>query len=173
MPGQDRLLDEILGKHRLPQAVRRDKDDVLAFGQEVEGEDAFDRGPMNLFGPVPLEISHHLEAAEARVSQPALHAQSRPGVEFGLDEVLEQDDRAPALLCRAGDEIIQLVGGVEEAELPQVITQGRRDRIGGGHRRTPTDAASDRDPGPGADRVTPRAWAASVPAGAGGFPKYG
>src|SRR5262249_1120659 len=23
------------------------------------------------------------------------------------------------------------------------------------------------------DRVTPRAWAASVPAGAGGFPKYG
>jgi hypothetical protein len=130
MPGQDRLIDEILGKHRLPQAVRRDKDDVLAFGQEVEREDAVDRGPMNLFGPVPLEVGHRFEAAEARVSQPALHALSRPGVEFGLDKVFEQDDRAPALLCGARDEIIQLVGGVEEAEVPEVITQGRRDWIG-------------------------------------------
>lgn len=126
MPGQDRLIDEIFGKPRLPQPVRCDKDDVLAFGEEVEREDAVDHEPMNLFGPVPLKISRHLEAAEARVFQPTLHALSRPGIEFGLDELLKQDDRAPAFLRRAGDEIIELVGGVKEAEVPQVITQHRR-----------------------------------------------
>ena len=64
MPGQDRLIDEILGKQGFPEPVRRDKDDVLAFRQEVEREDAFDRGPMDLFGPVPLEVGQQLELAE-------------------------------------------------------------------------------------------------------------
>jgi hypothetical protein len=110
--------------------VRRDKDDVLAFGQEVEREDAVDRGPMNLFGPVPLEVGQQLEAAEAGVFQPTLHALACLRVEFGLDELLEQDDRAPAFLGRPGDEIIELVGGVDEAEVPELIRQGRRDQIG-------------------------------------------
>jgi hypothetical protein len=47
----------------------------------------------------------------------------------GLREVFEQDDGTPALLRRAGDEIIQLGRGVDEPELPQVVTQGCRDRI--------------------------------------------
>ena len=123
-------MDEILREQGLPQAVRRDKDDVLAFGQEVEREDAVDRGPMNLFGPVPLEVGQHLEAAEARGLQAAFDALAGPGVEFGLGELLEQHDRAPAMLRRAGHEIIELIGRMDEAQVPQVITQGRRDRIG-------------------------------------------
>ena len=63
---------------------------------------------MDLFRPVPLPIGHRLEAAEARVSEPAFDALARAGVELGLDEVFEQDDGTPALLRRARDEIIQL-----------------------------------------------------------------
>ena len=40
--GEDRLVDEILGDHRLAEAVRRDDDHVLALREEVEGEDALD-----------------------------------------------------------------------------------------------------------------------------------
>src|SRR3990172_8100056 len=108
MPGQDRLMDEILREHGLAQAVRRDKDDVLAFGEEVEGEDAADRGPMDLFGPVPLEAGQNLEAAEASGLRPAFGAVACACVEFGVGELLEQHDRAPAFLRRAGDEIIEL-----------------------------------------------------------------
>jgi hypothetical protein len=64
------------------------------------------------------------------IFQPTLDALARLRVEFGLDELLEQDDRTPAFLGRTGDEIIELVGGVDEAEVPKLIRQGRRDQIG-------------------------------------------
>ena len=98
--------------------------------EKVEGEDALDGGPMDLLRPGPFEIGHRLEAAEARVSEPAFDALAQAGLEFGVDEAFEQDDGTPALLRRARDEVIQLGGGVDEPELPQVITQRRRDRIG-------------------------------------------
>ena len=85
---------------------------------------------MDLLRPVPFEIGHRLEAAEARVLEAAFDAVPGAGLEFGLDEAFEQDDRTPALLRRARDEVIELRGGVGEPELPEVITQRRRDRIG-------------------------------------------
>jgi len=35
--GEDGLVDQILGEHRLAEPVRGDDDDVLALGEEVEG----------------------------------------------------------------------------------------------------------------------------------------
>ena len=81
-------------------------------------------------GHVPFEIGHRLEAAEARVLEPAFDALAQAGLEFGLDEAFELDDGTPALLRGARDEVIELGGGVDEPELPQLITQRRRDRIG-------------------------------------------
>ena len=43
------------------------------------------------------------------------------GLELGLGQVFQLYDRAPALLRDAGDEIIELAGGVEQAELPQFV----------------------------------------------------
>ena len=80
--------------------------------------------------PRPFEIGHRLEAAEARVLEPPLDALPQAGLEFGLDEAFELDDGTPALLRGAGDEVIEVGGGVDEPELPQLITQRRRDRIG-------------------------------------------
>jgi hypothetical protein len=123
-------MDEIFGKHGLPQAVRCDKDNVLAFGEEIERQNAFDRGPMNLFRPLPLEVDQHLEPAETRVSQPALDSLPRSRLTFGLDELLEQHGRAPAFLRCPHDEIIQLAGGMEQPELSQLITRGRGNQFG-------------------------------------------
>jgi hypothetical protein len=69
VPGQDGLVDEILGEHGLSETVRGDDDDVFALREEIEGQDAFDRRPMDVRGPLPFEIGHRFEAAEARVLQ--------------------------------------------------------------------------------------------------------
>ena len=110
--------------------MRGDDNDVLSFREKVEGEDAFDRGAMDLFRLVPFPISHRLEAAEARVSEPAFDTLLQTGVELRLGEMFEEDYGTPALLCGARDQIIQLGGGVDESELPQVVSQRRRDRVG-------------------------------------------
>ena len=114
---------------RLAQPVRGDDDDVLALRQEVEGEDALDGRAMDLGRPGPFEIGQRLEAAEARVAEPPFDAVAQAGGEFGLDEMFEQDDGTPALLRGARDDVIEIVGRVDEAELAQLITQRRRDRI--------------------------------------------
>ncbi len=71
-----------------------------------------------------------MKRPEARVSEAALDAVPQAGLELGLDEAFELHDGTPALLRGARDEVIELAGGVDEPELPQLITQRRRDRIG-------------------------------------------
>jgi len=130
MPREDRLVDQILGEHRLAEAVRRHDDHVFPLRQKVEGQDALDGRAMDLGGPRPFEIRQRLEAPEARVLQAPFDTLPEAGLEFGLDEAFELDDGTPALLRGARDEVIQVGGGVDEAELAQLITQRRRDRIG-------------------------------------------
>ena len=77
-------MEKIFREHRFPQSLRRDKNRVLALGHEVERQDAFDRGPMDLFRPVPVPVRHRPEAAEAGVFQPAFHPAAGAGLEFGL-----------------------------------------------------------------------------------------
>ena len=84
---------------------------------------------MDLGRPGPFEIGQRLEAAEARVAEPTFDAVAQAGGELGLDEVFEQDDRTPALLGGARHDVIEIGGRVDEPELPQLITQRRRDRI--------------------------------------------
>lgn len=66
MARQHRLVQQILGQHGLAEALRRDEDDVLALGDEVEREDAVDGGAVELLGPVPFEVREGFEAAQAR-----------------------------------------------------------------------------------------------------------
>src|SRR5712691_4385452 len=108
--GEHRLVDEVLGEHRLAEALRAHEDDVLPLGEEVERENALEGGAMELLGPRPVPIRHRFEAAEARVAQLAFDAPADARVHFGLGEGFEQDDGTPALLRRAGDEIVQVVG---------------------------------------------------------------
>src|SRR5712691_12933851 len=63
--GEDGLMEEILRDHRLPEALSGHEDRVLALGDEVERQDAFHAGAMDLLGPGPLKIGHGLEATDA------------------------------------------------------------------------------------------------------------
>jgi hypothetical protein len=54
----------------------------------------------------------------------------RKSSELGLDEAFELDDRTPALLRGARDEVVEVRGGMGEPKLPQLVTQRRRDRVG-------------------------------------------
>ena len=85
---------------------------------------------MELGRPGPFEIGQRLEAAEARITEPAFDPLMEAGGEFGLRELFEQDDGTPALLRGARNQIIELGRRVAEPQLAQVITQRRRDRVG-------------------------------------------
>jgi len=87
-------------------------------------------GRWSWVGQGPFEIRQRLEAPEARVLQATFDALVEAGLEFGLDEAFELDDRTPALLRGARDEVIEVAGGVDEPELLELITQRRRNRIG-------------------------------------------
>ena len=128
--GEDGFVHEILGEHRFAEAVRGDHDDVLALGQKVQRQDAFDRRPMDRLGPLPLPISHRLEAAQVGVSQAAFDALPQARLQFGMDQAFELHHGTPTLLRRPRDKVIQFDGGVDEPELSELVTQRRRHRIG-------------------------------------------
>ena len=107
-PARTAWWTQILGEHGLAEALGGDQDDILALGDEVEREDALDGRPMDLLRPGPFEIGHRFEAAEARRLQPAFDARRARASSSACDEGVEQDDRTPALLRRARDEIIEV-----------------------------------------------------------------
>ena len=46
--GEDRLVQQVLGQHRLAEPLRGDEDDILALRDEVEREDPVDGGPVQI-----------------------------------------------------------------------------------------------------------------------------
>ena len=66
--------------------------------------------------PGPVEGVHRGEAAEAAAEEATFEAALGPGLLFAVDEVFEQLGRAPAALGGQGDEVVQVGGGVVEAE---------------------------------------------------------
>jgi hypothetical protein len=122
---QDRLVDEILGDHRLAEPLCADEDETLGVGEKVEGEDTLDEGPVDLLGPVPLEIGDGLEAAQPGALEAALQAAPGAVLEFGGRERFEERDGRPAVFGRAREQIVEVVGDAGEAQATQVITQGR------------------------------------------------
>ena len=95
--GEDSLMGDVLRQHCLSQALRAENHDVLAAGEEVEREDAFEGRPVQRGGPVPVPVGERLEASESGALEPALDAAALFFFEFGGDDVLEQDGGAPAL----------------------------------------------------------------------------
>ena len=136
--GEDGLMGDVLGQHRLSEAVRTDEDDIVAAVEEVEGEDALEGGSVQCGGPIPVPVGEWLESSESGALEPALDTAAVLFFEFVGDDAFEQDGGAPALAGGRGDEVVELVGGVAETEAPEVSLQRRRrGRVVRGHRRTP------------------------------------
>lgn len=56
MSGEDGLMGEVLGEHRLAEALGFDEDAVLAAAEEVEREDAFEQRAVERGWPVPIPV---------------------------------------------------------------------------------------------------------------------
>jgi hypothetical protein len=120
----------MFGDHGLPQALGRQQNHVLALGHTLEGQDAFDAGAMDLFGPGPLKVGHRLKPADPGLFQPPFDALPGAGVEFAPSHGVEEGHRTPALLRGPRHEIVEIGRGLREAQLAELLRQRRRDRIG-------------------------------------------
>ena len=98
MTREDRLVRDVLGDHRLAQALGGDQDEVAAGGEEVEAERGLDDGAVDGGGPGPVEGVHRGEATEATAEQAPLEAAAGAFLLLDLDEVLEELGRAAAAL---------------------------------------------------------------------------
>ena len=125
---EHRLVQQVLGQHGLAESLRRDEDDVLALGDEVEREDAIDGGAGEVLGPVPFKVRERLEAAQARGLELAFESPVGAGLEFRVRDRFEQDRRTPARAGGPREQIIEAVGGMGEREPAQIRGQGRRRR---------------------------------------------
>ena len=122
--GQDDLMDDVLGEHRLAEALGTDQEDVLGAVEEVEGEDPFERGPVECGRPVP--VGDRFEAAETGGGEPAFDTAAPALLEFGSHHVLEERGGTPALAGGAGDHVVEVVGRAREPEASEVTRQARR-----------------------------------------------
>ena len=98
---------DILGDHGFPQAIAADDHAVAGFGEEVQGEGAFDQRAIDLLGPLPIEVSQGFKAAETGLSQAAFEAAAGQVFGFGAGDFFQQLTGRPALGGGAGEEIIR------------------------------------------------------------------
>jgi len=130
MPREDGLVGDVLGDHRFAEPLGGDEDAVAAGGEEVEVQRGFDGGALDARGPAPVEGLHGGEAAEAAAEQAAFEAAAGALLLFDIGEMLEELGRTPAAFGREGDQVVQVLGGVMQAEELQGVSEG-------GHRGAP------------------------------------
>ena len=82
MPGEDGLVGDVLGDHRLAEALRGDEDEVAGRGEEVEAERGLDGGAVDAVRPGPVEGVHRGEAAEAAAEEAPFEAAPGPVLLF-------------------------------------------------------------------------------------------
>ena len=130
MAGEHGLVGDVLGDHGFAEALGGDEHAVAAGGEEVEVERGLDGGPVDPRGPRPVKGVHGGDAAEAAAEQPALEAATGALLLLDVGEVLEELGRTPAAFRGEGDEVVQVLSGVVQAE----ELEGVRKRS---HRATP------------------------------------
>jgi hypothetical protein len=129
-PARTAAWADVLGNHRLAEALGGDEDDVAGVGEEVEMQDGLDGGAVDTLGPVPVEVAYGQEAAEAAAEQAAFEAAAGAFLLLEFGQVLEELGGAPAALGGERDDVIEVGGGVVQAEALEGVRQW-------GHRAAP------------------------------------
>src|SRR6476660_2721409 len=76
VPAGESLVSDVLGDHRLADAVRPDEHDVGGIVEELERHERVDGGAVATLGPGPVEVAERLEAADMGGAQSSLQAAS-------------------------------------------------------------------------------------------------
>ena len=82
------------------------------------------------FGQVHSKSASGLKRPRRASLKAPFDALAEAGGEFGLDEAVRAGRPDSSASGGARHRVIEVGGGVDEPELPQLITQRRRDRIG-------------------------------------------
>ncbi len=125
--GEQRSVRDVLGDHRLAQALRRDENDVARAGEEVEVHRGLDGVAVDALGPVPVEVGERLETAELGTPDAALEALLGASALLGLCDVLEELGRVPPPLGGERDEVVELGRGMCEADGLERLGEGGHD----------------------------------------------
>jgi len=131
MPSEHGLMGEVLRDHCFAQALGRDEDEVAGGREELEAEGRLDGGTIDAGRPGPVEIGHRGKASDPRPRQAAFEA--TPGAFLLLlgDEVFEQLNGTPPSLGGQGDEVVEVGGGMVQAEgVERVIQWGHGASLG-------------------------------------------
>src|SRR5580692_2294804 len=152
----DGLVEEVLGDHRLADAVGSEQDDVGGGVDPGEREEVSDLLAVELFRPAVVEIDDGLEAAELTRMDPALETALLAAGLFAGQQLLD-----PGLIGDRRPVAEQAIEAELLGALPASISGwcrrhhrtprsgcrscpgravGQRDRAGGGHRRAATAA---------------------------------
>jgi hypothetical protein len=115
--GKNGLVRDVLGDHRLSEALGGDEDDVSRGLEEVQAKRRLDERALDLLGPIPVEVGHGFESAEATASAPAFEAAASAVLFLEEGDVLEELAWTPSFLGGHGDEVVQVGGGDEQTEL--------------------------------------------------------
>ncbi len=124
MPGEHRLVGDVLGDHRLPQPLGRDEDQIAGVGEKLQPERGLDGGPVDALRPRPVKRAHRGEAAEAAAEQAPFEAAPGPFLLFVGDEVFEQLGWTPAPLGGERHEVVEVGGRVVQAQGLEGVRQG-------------------------------------------------
>src|SRR5690606_30532168 len=98
-----RLVDDVLGDHRLPEPVRTDEDEVLPVAHEVEREGTLDLCSRERFGPRLVELAHGPERADAAPLAPALEAAPCAFTLLDVEHALDEGERRVSPFGSVGD----------------------------------------------------------------------
>jgi len=96
---------------------------VVGLLQEVEAEGRLDSIAVDALGPSPVEVGHGLEAAEAAATEAALEAATGAVLELDAGDVFQDLLGAPAAPGSQGNEVVESLGGVAQAEEAELVSQ--------------------------------------------------
>ena len=115
---------DIFGDHGLAQACGAAQDKVAAPGEEVEGKGALDQGAVDFLGPVPLKLGQGFEAVQLGQGEAASSSRPRRAAASVSERAIShQLARTPVPGGGAGHQVVERVGGKEQAELLQLCDQ--------------------------------------------------
>ena len=89
----------------LPDAVGSEEDEVSTLAYEVESQRAFNQGPIDFLGPVPVEVGNRLEGAEPAVDAAPFEGSSGAVGSFGAQDFLEECSGSEPILGGPGERI--------------------------------------------------------------------
>src|SRR5438128_1125871 len=121
--GEDGGVGDVLRDHRLAEALGRHEHDVARAREEVEPQRGLDRRAVDTLRPRPIEVAHRGESAKAASQKAALESAARALLLLALREMLEELGRAPPAFGREGDDVVEMRGGVTQAEGGEGVNQ--------------------------------------------------